>query len=150
MTDLRERAEAFWHQVFNRHDLTQIDQFIAPGSVNHNARTGTPDGPQGAREVFERLWAGSSDMQFEIQSMVAEGNKVVCIGIMHGTHDGPFQGIPATNNLTHARHIHVLTFNEHGLITEHLAVRDDVAFLKQLGVLPAETPPLWRTTSSTS
>jgi hypothetical protein len=53
--------------------------------------------------VFGRLWAGSSDMHFQLESMVAEGDKVVCIGIMHGTHDGPFQGIPATRRHTRAR-----------------------------------------------
>jgi predicted ester cyclase len=103
MVNAKARAEAFWDEVFNRHDLTRIEEFIAPGSVNHNARAWTADGPQGAREVFGRLWAGSSDMHFQLESMVAEGDKVVCIGIMHGTHDGPFQGIPATRRHTRAR-----------------------------------------------
>jgi hypothetical protein len=34
-----------------------------------------------------------------------------------------------------ARHIHVLTFNDDGLIAGHLAVRDDVTILRQLGAL---------------
>jgi SnoaL-like polyketide cyclase len=67
---------------------------------------------------------------------VAEGSKVVCIGVMTGTHDGPFHGLPATHRPTAARQVHVLTFNEQGLITEHLAVRDDVTVLRQLGALP--------------
>ena len=141
MPDVKARAEAFWNDVFNRHDLTQVEKFIAPGSVNHNARPGTPDGPQGTREIFSRLWSGSSDMHFKLESMVAEGDKVVCIGIMHGTHDGPFQGIPPTNRQTSARHIHVLTFNTDGLITDHLAVRDDVALLKQVGAIADHLPP---------
>jgi predicted ester cyclase len=80
-------------------------------------------------------------MRFELESMIAEENRVVCIGIMQGTHDGPFQGIPATNRQTRSRHIHVLRFNGDGLITDHLAVRDDVALLKQLGAIPDELPP---------
>jgi hypothetical protein len=66
MVNAKARAEAFWDEVFNRHDLTRIEEFIAPGSVNHNARAWTADGPQGAREVFGRLWAGSSDMHFQL------------------------------------------------------------------------------------
>jgi len=65
-----------------------------------------------------------------------KGDKVVCIGIMSGTHDGQFHGIPATHQPTAARHIHVLTFDDAGLITDHLAVRDDVTVLRQLGALP--------------
>lgn len=72
-----------------------VDDFLAPGFVNHTARPGTPDGPEGAREVFTRLRTGSSDMQFDLQTMIAEEDKAVCIGIISGTHDRPFQGIPA-------------------------------------------------------
>ena len=36
-------------------------------------------------------------MRFDLQATVAEGSKVVCIGVMTGTHDGPFHGIPATH-----------------------------------------------------
>ena len=80
-------------------------------------------------------------MHFDLQEMIAEGSKVVCIGVMTGTHDGPFHGIPATHRPTAARQIHVLTFNDTGLITEHLAVRDDVTVLRQLGALPSTAGP---------
>ena len=136
MPDHKTRAQTFWTELFNAHDLRKIGGFFAPGSVNHNARPGTPDGPEGARQVFGRLWAGCSDMRFDLQAMVAEGSKVVCIGVMTGTHDGLFHGIPATHRPTAARQIHVLTFNDTGLITEHLAVRDDLTVLRQLGALP--------------
>jgi predicted ester cyclase len=122
------------------HDLARIEDFIAPRSVNHNARPGTPDGPDGARRVFTRLWRGCSDMHFDLHAMVAEGDQVVCIGIMSVTHDGQFHGIPATHQLTAARHIHVLTFDDAGLIIDHLAVRDDVTVLRQLGALPNDRP----------
>jgi steroid delta-isomerase-like uncharacterized protein len=132
----KARAQAFWTELFNAHDLRMIPDFFAPDFVNHNARPGTCRGPEGAREVFSRLWAGSSDLHFGLEDMVAEGGTVVCIGVMSGTHDGPFHGLPATHRPTAARHIHVLTFNDDGLITEHLAVRDDVTVLRQLGAIP--------------
>ena len=133
MTGFKSRAQAFWAEVFNSHDLERIDEFIAPGSVNHNARAGTPDGPEGAREIFTRLWAGFPDMHFDLATMVAEGDKVVCIGIMNGTHDGPFMGMQATHKHTSARHVHILTFNTAGQIRDHLAVRDDITLLRQVG-----------------
>ena len=138
MPDHKTRTEFFWTDLFNAHDLRMAEAFFAPGFVNRNARPGTPHGPEGAREVFTRLWAGSSDMRFDLEAMVAEGDKVVCIGMMRGTHDGPFHGVPATRRPTAARHIHVLTFDRDGLITEHLAVRNDVTVLRQLGVMAYE------------
>ena len=140
MPDHKARARAFWTELFNAHDLRIAEDFFAPGFINHNARPGTARGPEGARQVFIRLWAGSSDMRFDLEAMVAEGDTVVCIGVMRGTHDGASHGMPATNRPTGARHIHVLTFDDDGLITEHLAVRDDVTILRQLGVLPAGEP----------
>jgi steroid delta-isomerase-like uncharacterized protein len=147
MIDTRARAQAFWAEVFNAHDLDRVEGFIAPGSVNHNARAGTPDGPAGAREVFTRLWTGFPDMHFDLSTMVAEGDRVVCIGTMSGTHEGPFMGMAATGKHAAARHIHVLTFNEDSQITEHLAVRDDIALLHQLGQLPRVQPSADRPTS---
>jgi steroid delta-isomerase-like uncharacterized protein len=148
MPDNKARAQAFWAELFNAHDLTGIRGFLAPGFVNHNARPGTPDGPAGAGQVFSRLWAGCSDMHFDLQEMIAEGSKVVCVGVMTGTHDGPLHGIPATHRPTAARQIHVLTFNDTGMITEHMAVRDDVTVLRQLGALPAASPGDGRTAAS--
>ncbi len=141
MTNNKARAKALWTELFNPHDLDRVEDFIASDSVNHNARVGTPDGPEGAREVFTRLWAGFPDMRFDLATMVAEGDKVVCIGIMNGTHDGPFMGMPPTHERTSARHIHVLTFNAAGQITDHLAVRDDIALLRQVGHLESLGAP---------
>ena len=132
---IKARAQAFWDELFNQHDLRRIGDSIAPGFVNRNARAGTPDGPEGAKQVFTRLWAGCSDMHFDLQAMVAEGSQIVCIGVMTGTHDGAWHGIPATHRPTAARQIHVLTFNGAGQIAEHLAVRDDLTVLRQLGML---------------
>lgn len=147
MPDNKARARAFWAELFNAHDLTGIRGFLAQGFVNHNAPPGTPDGPLGAGQVFSRLWAGCSDMHFDLQEMIAEGSKVVSIGVMTGTHDGPLHGVPATNRPTAARQIHVLTFNDTGKITEHMAVRDDVTVLRQLGAVPAASPGDGRTAS---
>ncbi len=71
-------------------------------------------------------------MHFDIEDLVAEGTTVVCIGVMSGT----LYGVPATDRPTAARHVHILTFNPAGLVIDHLAVREGVALLRQLGVLP--------------
>jgi hypothetical protein len=39
---------------------------------------------------------------------------------------------------TAARQVHLLTFDDTGLIAEHLAIRDDVTVLRQLGALPGD------------
>jgi predicted ester cyclase len=79
-------------------------------------------------------------MQFELHTTIAEADKVVCIGIMRGLHDGPVHGLPPDLQ-THRDTRHpVLTFNHDGLITDHLAARDDLTLLRQLGALPHNFP----------
>lgn len=79
-------------------------------------------------------------MHLDLQTMIAEEDNAVCIGIISGTHGRPLQSIPATHRPTATRHIHVLTFNDAGLISEHLAVRDEITLLQQLGGLPDDFP----------
>jgi predicted ester cyclase len=140
MIDTQARARAFWTEVFNARDLGHVEDFVAPEMINHNARPGTPNGPDGVRELCTRLWTGFSDMRFDIGTLVGEGEKVVCVGTMNGTHDGAFRGMAPTNRRTSARHMHLLTFNHTGMIIDHLAVRDDIALLRQLGALPEPGP----------
>ena len=42
MPDQKARAQAFWAEVFNEHDLSAACGFVAPGFINRNARPGTP------------------------------------------------------------------------------------------------------------
>ena len=66
--------------------------------------------------------------------MLVADDRVAVIGMMRGTHRGEFMGIKPTNKRFEARQMHRLRFNDEGKLTEHLAVRDDVAMFAQLGV----------------
>jgi steroid delta-isomerase-like uncharacterized protein len=129
-------ARRMWSEFFNAHDMSTVEEWVAKGAVNHNAAPGTADGPEGVRQVFDRLWAAFPDIEFEVQDVITDGRKVVCVGMMSGTHAGGFQGLEPTGKRFEARQVHILTLDEQGKMTEHLAVRDDVAMLQQLGVLP--------------
>ena len=88
-------------------------------------------------------------MQFELHTMMAEGDKVVCIGIIAA----PTTAIPRHTRYpqpTATHHIHVLTFDQTALITEHLAVRDDVTVLRQPRIAQQSPPPRTGTTPSSS
>ncbi|HEX8854355.1 MAG TPA: ester cyclase [Thermoleophilaceae bacterium] len=135
----RERALRFWEDVFNAHEIDSIGDWVSDDFVNHNALEGTPRGPEGARMAFERMWTAFPDMRFEVEDVIADGNKVACVGHMTGTHSGEFEGMKPTNNGFRARHAHILTSGDEGKWTEHLAIRDDVEMLRQLGVMPG--PP---------
>jgi steroid delta-isomerase-like uncharacterized protein len=130
---LEELNREAW-ELFNAHDMDGMLPRIAEDFVNHNAAPGTPRGPEGQRQVNQRLWSAFPDPTFEVEDVLVADDRVAAIGTMRGTHRGEFMGIRPSGKSFEARQMHRLRFNDEGQLVEHLAVRDDVAMLAQLGV----------------
>lgn len=128
-------AEEEW-DAFNRHDLSGAEERIAPEFHNHNAVPGTPGGPEGFRQVMTRLWSAFPDMSFDVEEVFTADNRVAVLGWMSGTQEGHFGPFPPKGKGFRVRQIHTFRINADRKLTEHLAVRDDVAMLQQLGHLP--------------
>jgi predicted ester cyclase len=131
--DIEERVRTFWEQAFNGRDLDVVDAITAPDFVNRNALPGTPPGPEGNRRVVERLWEAFPDAHFEIEHLARDGDTVICVGTMSGTHVGTLLGIAATGRKVEWRQCHLYRFDESGRAVEHDAIRDDVGLLRQFG-----------------
>jgi steroid delta-isomerase-like uncharacterized protein len=142
-TALIERVRSAVEEVFNDRDLTRInDETFSPEFVNRNAVPGTPSGPEGQRQVMQRLWTAFPDARFEVEEIAASGSTVVLVGTMTGTHRGEMSGIPATGRKVSWRQCHLLTVDDEGRFVDHDAIRDDLGLLRQLGVMPgAEGAP---------
>jgi steroid delta-isomerase-like uncharacterized protein len=132
-SDLEGRVRVFWEQVFNGRDLDPIDAITTPEFVNHNALPGTPPGPEGQRQVVERLWEAFPDGRFEIEHLAKDGDTVICIGTMSGTHSGTLLGVPASGRKVEWRQCHLYRFDRDGRAVEHDAIRDDAGLLRQFG-----------------
>ena len=84
--------------------------------------------------MVERLWEAFPDARFEIEHLATDGDTVICIGTMSGTHEGPLLGIPATGKKVTWRQCHLYRCDESGRAVEHQAIRDDGGLLRQFGV----------------
>ena len=80
---------------------------------------------------MERLWEAFPDAHFEIEHLASDGDTVICIGTMSGTHEGTLLGVPATGRKVEWRQCHLYRFDEDGRAVEHDAIRDDVGLLRQ-------------------
>ena len=76
-----------------------------------------------------------SDLKRPVEDLVAEGAKVVARWTSVGTHDGPFQGIPATGETVTTSGITIFRL-ENGKIVEEWSESDMLGMLQQLGVIP--------------
>ena len=130
--DNKGRVRAFWEGAFNGRDLDLIDAITAPEFVNRNALPGTPLGPEGHRAVVKRLWEAFPDGHFEIDHLARDGDTVICIGTMTGTHESTLLGVPASGRKAQWRQCHLYRFDRDGRILEHDAIRDDAGLLRQL------------------
>jgi predicted ester cyclase len=70
--------------------------------------------------------------------MIAEGDQVVTKKTFTGTHKDEFFGIPATGNQVTLQFVDIMRVQE-GRITEHWLSMDQLSFMQQLGVIPAQS-----------
>ena len=129
---VRESIERVWGQQ----RLDEVERYLSPDFVDHGALPGTPPGPAGFADGARRLLAAFPDARNEIHDIVAEGDRVVVRWTMTGTHTGGGLGIPATGRAVRITGITMSRVVD-GRITEHWIYRDDIAMLRQLGLMPS-------------
>src|ERR1700742_4482125 len=127
----RSTVQRFW-QAFNDRDLPLLDDLFAEDYVNHAALPGTPAGPGGQAQLMERLWSAFPDARFEIEHLATDGDTVICVGTMSGTHEGELFGVPGSGRPSAWRQVRMITVAD-GRATTHRAIRDDLGLLRQMG-----------------
>jgi predicted ester cyclase len=115
------------------------DRLLASNFMNHEAAAERSPGPQGAKETAAWLHAAFSDLRFDIEDIISDGEKVVVRLTMSGRHTGaagPFAQMPVTERSFRTRQIHIWRVSD-GKVTDHWALRDDLGWMTQLGLLSA-------------
>ncbi|ANS42966.1 ester cyclase [Serratia inhibens] len=112
-------------------------ELIAPDAVFHvPGRLQPLTGPEGYLEVIGMMRAGFPDIQWTLDEMVAENDKVAARFTMRGTHQGPFFGVQATGKTITVPAVNFYRFSE-GKITEERGQPDLLSLLQQIGGIPA-------------
>lgn len=127
-------------RVLETGDAVAADRIIAPDFVNREADDDPdrPDrglrGPAGLIATSRWLSETFSDLRFDPHEVIAEDESVVVVATMTGTHSGTLHGLPPTRKRFQQRQFHLYRMRD-GQIIEHLALRDDLGLLQQLGAL---------------
>jgi steroid delta-isomerase-like uncharacterized protein len=131
--------QRYYDEAWNQGKLSVLDEIVSADYVNHSpAVPGLPPGPEGLKPIVAAFRTGFPDVQFTIEELIAEGDKVVTRWTMRGTHKGEFMGIPATDKQVHVTGIQVECI-QGGKIVEHWRQSDDLSMLQQLGAIPASS-----------
>lgn len=126
--------------ALNTGDTSRVPEFISPTYFNHESQMdpvrSKMRGPQEFIDTVVNLRKAISDIHYELLESIASNEKVVSIVSVRGKHTGSFFGlIPPSGNKISYQAVHIFTIGDDGKITEHKAIRDDLALMCQLGVV---------------
>ena len=124
-------------EILARHNLALAEELIDADWVYHAADGQDVKGLDGFREFHNMLFTAFPDMNFEVEDMIAEGDKVVVSFIVSGTHRNDFLGVPPTGRKMRVKGIAVHRL-EGGKEVEVWDVVDHLTMMQQLGVI---SPP---------
>lgn len=79
---------------------------------------GLPPGREGARQLFEAMFAGFPDFRYEIDDDLVDGDKLIWGGRFTGTHRGEFLSIQATGRRIDVKVIDIIRYAD-GKAAEH-------------------------------
>ena len=118
-------------EALNAGQTERLLNAMAPDFVMHLAEFPEPLGRDAWREGFEMMRRAFPDLEAEIDDLVAADDKVALRLTLHGTHQGEFQGIPATGRTI--RYVsHEFYRVEDGLFAEEWICSDTASLFRQL------------------
>jgi predicted ester cyclase len=133
---IKATARRTLEEIFPNGDVAALAEVVHPDVVNHEAPPGAPQGLDGMTQTMLWLKGAFSDRHYEIHQVIADGDTVAVHCTFSGRHTGEFMGLAPTNRPFAVHQIHIVRFQD-GKGVEHWAVRDDLAMLRQLGVIPS-------------
>ena len=133
--DNKALVRRLYEEVFNRGNLSTVDELLAADYIDHTALPGTSPGPEGLKQFISMFRAAFPDLHFTIEDMIAEGDTVVVRQTYRGTHQGNLMGIPPTGKQVTISALHIYRVAG-GKIVEGWVNSDDLGMMQQLGVIP--------------
>jgi steroid delta-isomerase-like uncharacterized protein len=123
-------------QFINTADENLAQQLISPAAKFHAPGQPEPvQGPKGYLMIISMMRSGFPDIQWTLEDMITEGDKVAARFTMRGTHNGEFFDVPATGKV-----IRIQAINFYRLVNEQIIEEygqpDMLELLRQIGAIP--------------
>ena len=121
--------------AINARNWDHAERFIASNVIDHTAPSWAPPGIAGFKQQMIAWFSAFPDSHFDIDDMIAQGDRVTIRWTVEGTQEGIFRDIPPTG-----KHITMSGIDEvriaFGQIVEHWGYPDLLGLLDQLGAAP--------------
>ena len=121
-------------ELLTARDPALVDEFFAEDFESHNMPPGFPPGRDGVRLFFGSFAEGLSDLEVDVDVVLAEDDLVAVRTTTRGTHTGPLLGIAATGRRLEIDGTDIVRVRD-GRIVEHWGLTNTVGALEQVGGL---------------
>jgi steroid delta-isomerase-like uncharacterized protein len=118
-------------EIFVQGRPEAVDELIAPDFVSHTWGINDDSRAQ-LKAVTERVHAGLRDVEFEIEDLVAEDDRVAVRLAARATVIGEFMGVRANGKRYEIGEIHIFRIRD-GQVAEHWHQHDRLGMMQQLG-----------------
>ncbi|GGM17168.1 ester cyclase [Dactylosporangium sucinum] len=133
MSQREQLIRGIYRTMFETGDVTLADRIVTPGFVDHAAPPApVPAGPDQLRAVVTYLHSVLTDIRYEIEDVLHDGDRLAYRTTMSATQTGELFGFPPNGRGFCTTQIHIVRFDG-DRIAEHWACRDDLGALRQLG-----------------
>jgi steroid delta-isomerase-like uncharacterized protein len=124
-------------EFINTASESLAQELISPDAIFHVPWSTEPmRGPAGYLAIIGMMRGGFPDIQWTLEEMVAEGDKVAARFTMRGTHRGAFFGVPPTGKIIAAQAMNIYRLTGGQFVEEH-GQPDMLGLLQQIGAVPA-------------
>lgn len=127
----KELVRRFYKDVYVDWNMDAADKVVSPQFYSHDWPQGGPTGPKAFRDYYSSLRATAPDARYEVDDLIAEGDKVVVRWRLLGTHQGEFRGIAPTGRSIVLKGIAIYRV-EAGKLVERWVVSDLFGVLEQM------------------
>ncbi len=132
----RQASRRIIEEAFSQGNLAVIDEVVAPDAVGHDpANPENTRGPEGIKQLIGMYRAAFPDLQFTVEDLIAEGDKVVVRWSSSGTHRGELMGLAPTGKRATVTGTGIDHFVD-GKIVESWNHWDTLGLMRQLGAAP--------------
>lgn len=131
----KDLSNQLTYEVWNSGNVDLIDEILSDDFAFHRAPPGLSNDREGFKQFVAMYRTAFPDVNFEVQSILAEGDTVMSRWKATGTHTGELMGISPTG-----MKVTVTGMTENRIAGEKIVTQwneyDDLGMLQQIGAIP--------------
>lgn len=124
-------VQRFYTEVFVNWNWELVDEVVSPQFRSHDWSEGSATGPQAFRAFYTGVQSAFPDTRYEVDDLIAEGDRVVVRWRLLGTHQGDFAGIAPTGRPITLKGIAIYRV-ANGMLMERWVVYDMYGLIEQI------------------